>query len=865
MTTESGVTGNLSASPASNKPPASGAPPSTPAQSNAKTASELRAPKHTLNVGEASATVDVSAADISGLGAAHNSHVNITNNNFGQGVPGIAASWEDDLSAVSVVPEPDLPLLDDEVERHVEALHDRRLLLLCHVPHRQDDAVAAMRAVVRRLQQRHPGRPVFASSLNGGLRLESLRRESEWRQDRRNGIIYLYRSADPTAESFFEEIEKVGQLIDQLRRMNTHLVLTVRAPAVAFRDHAQLCGRISIWVFDAPLSQGAESVTPAPPAPPISGTLELAVAMCAALFPALGVTEFVELVDNLAPKSALAAAGLTAARLAPSTAGAASADDNAPQAPAAGTEDKGEADAAAPRGRIPGPASRPRSRHERWWYGERDAVLAELGVQLREPLASEGAEADSAEPGMLFIDTERRAGMASRLYADHPILLSQHLDTLMRLYLSPSASARFRAGYRRHMLRMHAIDAQQLSHEWLLRHFHESLKRSPDYAISRAYAELMLEMPDSLHNEAFIGKFFDGLADGVREQEYELIHTLNEHGALQAEAEAQGAPCHRNFWLRLMADAAVRPAIDHAASRQAITIDLLISLAVRWPSLVVDLLGKVLADCDRLYARWLETAEPVDASRAPVSLARAVFHDLQGFLLHQMPQAWLGLAEAIVDGHAPTPRATQRDANAWQTESQSNEQQRDDKAAQGRRLAYDCFFTFTSVFAQSKPRRLASMLQHALLADGARTRLGRLLTKLLQLAEPPGWREDAEAEDSAQASEAESIDIGSLIWLYKSLALAAMAQEGGTPEQAAAAVAELVAPLRTALRPTQRLALADVTRLAVDFVFAERDKIPLDMRQHDKTEQQRREATRHLQAIQMVQRALRGGAARTTA
>lgn len=849
MATESSVTSNLPTSLASGQLLAASAEPPVPrppdAQSNAEIASKFQVPSRTLNVSEAPAKMDVNAVDISGLGAAHNSHVNITNNNFGHRSPGIATSWEDDLSAVSLVPEPGLQLPSDEIERHLEALHDRHLLLLCHAPHRQDDAVAAMRAVVRRLQERHPGRPVFASSMNGGLQLESLRREGEWRKDRRDGIIYLYRSADPSAQSFFEEIEKVGQLIDQLRRMNTHLVLTVRAPVVAFRDQAQLRGRISMWVFDRPLPQ---SVEPAAQAPAIGGTLELAVTMCAAMFPGLGVAEFVALVDKLTPKSALATAagaGIT-------------------KVPVADTEAGSEAKAVTHRGRIP--RQRPRTRLERWWRGERDALFAELRVQLREPLASEGAEADSAEPGMIFIDAERRASMASRLYADHPILLSQHLDTLMRHHLSPGASARFRAGYRRYLLRMDAIGAQRLTHAWLLRQFRESLQRDPDYAISRAYAELLLEMPDALHGESFSNKFFDGLADSIREQEIELIRTMNEQGTLQAEAEARRAPYHRDFWLRLMTEDAVRPAINRAAFRQAIAIDLLISLSGRWPVAVAGLLGKVLSQCDLSYAGWLKEAALMNAGRAPVSLARAVFHDFQGFLLHQAPQIWLGLAGAIVDGYTLPPRAARSFANAWQTESPCSEQQRDEKVVQGRRLAYDCFFTFTSVFAQPKPRRLPPAMHTALLADGARERLGQLLAKLVQLAEPPGWRDEAEMDDSdTSAGEDESIDIGSLIWLYKSLALAAMAQEGATPEQAATAVAELVAPLRRALHPMQRLALADVTRLAVDIVFIERDKIPLDMHKRERTEQQRRDATRHLQAIQMVQRALRSGTPRAAA
>ena len=291
----------------------------------------------------------VSAHTIQGGGAVHGS-VFITNNHASG--PGLAAAWEDDLISMSrLLPEPGRPVDSEEVERQAAALHDKRLLLISHAPHLDQDALAAMRAVVQVLQKRYPERGIFAGRPAGTLTLRKVS-GAAWREDRRNALVYLNHSADPASRTFFDSIEEVEQLRAQLEQMGAHLVLTVSTSrATVLREKADLARRTALWIFDDPeqaaIADAATLETFATP-------FEVTVALCAALFPGLGVAEFMALVDRLAPDPSLPPA-------AAASVGASAAD-------------------AALRLRRP-----PRNRHERWWRGERDGVLAELGVRLCRP------------------------------------------------------------------------------------------------------------------------------------------------------------------------------------------------------------------------------------------------------------------------------------------------------------------------------------------------------------------------------------------------------------------------------------------------------------------------------------------------
>jgi len=751
---------------------------------------------------------DVTANSINGIGQAFGT-INIhTSDSSRSAAP---TPWEDELSTVVRVPEPGHPVCVDELERQVEALVGRRLLLVRHAPNRRKEAVAAMRAVVHRVARGDPHRPVFNSGAGSPLQLHSLCGMTDWREDRRNAVLYLDRSDDPVALTFFNQIEKVDKLCEKLAAMGSHLVFTVVEPAgTELRDEDELKHRIAMWSFE-----DEQRSAPRELAGIFSGLFEVKLAVCASLFPGLSVNEFISIANTLAPPP-----------------------EASPPAVAATGEETGRRKDDRP---IPAPAV-PLTRHERWSKGERDAVLAELGIELCSTPHGDGAEARTSEPGMFFADPVLRAEMPSWLNSRYPILVSQQLDTLTRHYLSLAASHRFCMGYRRLVLRMDTVGAQRLTTEWLLRHFMASLDGDPRVLLAQRFSELFAELPERADGDPLVAAFIDGIAGRLQEWEVSLIKQLEREGVLALAGEQSLAPTTELFWSTLLDQPAARSAIEPILHRQATVIDLLLSLAIRAHVDVARALARALEDCNAAHETWTRDAGLVDEGQPFVSLARAVFCSMQGRVLGQSPDQWLALVDAIGRTDAPTADT-------------SSDVDRVRCVRTGRWLAWDCVHAFASMFDESTGALKSVVLRAALLNNDRPRVIGQTLAILLRMTAPPHWLD----QDGKRQPEGPFVAVRFALWLFQSLVGVAMTHEGFDAAQAASAIAHFVGPWRDALQPLQRLEVMEVGSRGLDAAFVIRDSLQPSGAQHNRLPAARREHTLRIQALQSVLRALRQG------
>lgn len=230
--------------------------------------------------------------------------------------------------------------------------------------------------------------------------------------------------------------------------------------------------------------------------------LENTARFCAALFPGLGVEEFVRLVDRLLPRPPTALTSL---------------------------------------GPAPAPAadSRPSSL-TRWRMGERDALLNELGIAFR---ANEPYDGVSATFGYHLKTDGERPGPED-FHAHTPALLIENQPALTDIYLAAQASPQFQQGYRRYLLHMHKSGLWRLEARWLAARYREGrpeaywhverlaslLRQAFDYGgeeIVRAMlAELVSEIVGSEQ------RFLEQLGDRLSE---ELWHAAIQSGAEPSE------------------------------------------------------------------------------------------------------------------------------------------------------------------------------------------------------------------------------------------------------------------------------------------------------------------------------------------
>lgn len=711
------------------------------------------------------ATVEVSAASIRGA-------ANVQGNQFinfygreGQEGSHPAPPWEDELHEVRRLPEPAHALDKEEAEHRTQALRASRLLLLRHSPSRQQDAEAGMQGVLHALRQREPERKAFAGSDDAEIQLRKLARGG-WREDRRGSVIYLYRSGDPAVLNFFNNIEQVDALCARLAEMDCYLLLTVSTTGTAtLKCEHELGKHIGLWSFESDRQADSDQFGQI-----LAGRFELTLASCAALFPGLGAGEFTSLVKLL----------------------------TAPAATQAGT--------------APPSAAAPPTRQERWRVGERDLVLAELGLRMQMPPQAEDTS-EAAHAGIFFADAARRAEIPTWLYERHPFLLSEQLEALTAHYLTPQASRRFGIGYRRFVQQLDTIGVRPLSAAWLIRQAQAALDGAAPFMVMQRVVDLVSSLPEQHNKEQLICDLLGGVASMIVLEESHLQEQLQERGLHAAPGE-EAISDPFGFWRGLHDMQAARKLIERAAQRQAILIALFMDVPLGTPETVAKTLGDAVSECDAGHRQWLRAAGLERPRQPSRSLAGMTCRDYRSLLLRHDPPQWLALAAGVAQvRHLPVQ--TRR----W--------------------LAWDCLYSLAASLEDLPDSLWPAAVYDALIGNDSGRRIGQVLAPLLLSTQPrPGV--------------ALVVDAESTLWIYQLLMLATMMHEPGDPACAGQVAAALIGPLHEAFGAAWRMALVDLAGTMLDR--------EMDTRDCAANRGKRNLATQRIKSLQLVVRMLRSRA-----
>ena len=517
---------------------------------------------------------------------------------------GIAGDWQDDL--IEAVPMPGTVPGDERAafEAQLAVLPVRRLLLIRHAPTAAAEARATgiLRAVVSELLQREPQRCAISSKFDRPFAPQSLSHTPQWRPERRRSVIYLFRSDDPDSLAFFSrQIEPVRHLWRTLIENDSYLVLTVAMPdATPLREEALLRDEIAVWQL-----RDTQVEVPLEAPVTVADCFDAIVTAVAALFPGLGFREYAELVERLAPPL----------RVWP--------------------RDDGSA----------------RSRHERWYAGERDAVRAELHVVLRAPHMLEDVATDDAgaEPGMYLDTPERRVGMPEWLYERQLSVLDEIAGAVADVYFSASASPRLCVGYRRLVLRLDALGVRRLESQWVLASLESSLGTQDLYRRLVRAGELLTEAGNgsSLRGSGAIR--IDEFARLLQVGESRLIDALRVAGALKTLAENGSAPYAAVFWAKVRALAGCESAYFSARYD---AFDVILYLLAQHQRSSAETIGALVDAVERSNGTHLTWASAAGLAsrrkRPPVSAARMAMRDALKTLLRNGSERWLEHAETVI-------------------------------------------------------------------------------------------------------------------------------------------------------------------------------------------------------------------------
>ena len=762
--------------------------------------------------GPAAWHAEVNAGRIHGAGNVTGTQIN----NFGIDARlAMPDAWQDDL--IEVAP-PDSGQGGDcpDIDVHVDALLRSHLLLVRHAPTlgAEAQARAAVRAAVQSLQVRLPGRQAFCSKFDRPFPPQNLCHTARWREDRQNAVIYLFRSDDPASLSFFNaNVEPVRDLCRKLKQMNCYLLLSVAMPmGMTLREQGALADLIALWpIDDAQPDAGADLASAT------GSTFDATLSVCAALFSGLGPDEFVSLVDALLP--------VAQARTWP--------------APEAGSGDS--PGGTAPVAAAPAPAL---PRQERWRQGDRDSVLAELGIALQPPPLGNDGAAGLAEPGLFFSDPVVQMAMPSWLYARFPLLLADYVEILTNHYFSTAASPRFCVGYRRLCLRLDAVGARRLTLEWLTRCLRDGLEGEFAQLRAQRFAELLAEISNNGDGQQLTVHAIAAIAALLPEYESGLIAHLRALGVLSDLAARRITPYTAGFWETLSERHDCQAVLERAARRQMIVIDLLQALAAREPSTVAEAMASALQQSTALHAGWLDSARLL-RPRLPVqSLARAMFRDRQIHLQQQSADRWLAFAGALAECCAKPVHSASHDGSGADAAA-------GDTAPTSRRrwLSRDCIVALASTYDETAEAPWPAATHRALIGlEPARHRFAEVLSSLLWANALPA----AEDGDFSPARDAVGIDIDTIVWIYHSLAVSVVAHEAGDIDRLSVIVTDLLRPWHRRLRAPQRARFSELARDLLQAKINARDSV-------DEGTPAKRRAQRSVKAVQVLMRSSRPG------
>lgn len=715
-------------------------------------------------------------------------------------------AWQDDLIEVALPPSAQ-DGCDPELEHHVEALLRTHVLLVRHTPTPGAEAQArtVVRAAVHALQGRQPGRQAFSSKFDRPFPPQNLCHTARWREDRQNAVFYLFRSDDPASLSFFNaNVEPVRHLCSRLRQMNCYLVLTVAIPPrTSLREQGALAELIALWSIDDGQHHATADFVSA-----TGSNFDATLGLCAALLPGLASDEFVALVDVLLP-----AVGPPAQTTAP-----AAVVDSLQTAPPPEL-----------------------SREQRWRQGDRDRVLAELGIALQPPPSGNDVAAGASESGLFFSDPVFQLGMPVWLYSKFPLLLATQVDALTRHYFSAAASPRYCMGYRRLLLRLDAVGARRLELSWLMARLREALSGGLAQLGAQRFAELLIEIGNNGDGQQLMARCITAIAALLPEYESDLAVQLADAGLLHELAARRLTPYSPRFWEKVGERPDGEALLEQTTWRQLIVVDLLQALAAREPAPVAAAVAAALQQSTTVHAGWLTLMQLLRQRLPALSLSRAIFRERQVYCLQHSADRWLDFTQALAlvcSGSTAIPGAEAAHA--------------DDQTAPAsprRWLSRDCIVALVSSYDDAAAAPWPIAVHQALIGrESSRRRFAGMLAELLRANALPADDDG----DFSTARDAVVIDIETIVWLYHRCAVSAVAHETGENDQLAAIVADVLRPWYQPLRALQRARVGELSRDLLQAAIDARDALADDVPARSRVV-----ASRAVRASQVLVRALR--------
>lgn len=712
-----------------------------------------------------------------------------------------APTFEDDLLLINDPPRPRTDIADEAIDKYSNVLLDHRLVVISHTPGGAADALSSMLSVVYNIRQRDPVKQFATSGFDRLFPLHSFYEVSEWKNKLRGAVIYLNRSSDVAATTFFADPNKRGFLKQRLEEVDVRLIATVAVERTASRSYFN--DDPGNWIIRTP-----EAVVPPEVSTRYSEPFEAAAVATAALFPGLGAQEFAALVHMLTPDRALR--------------------NQVPQAPANPDGNKTN---------VPAPVTR--TREERWLEGEHDTVLAELGVAFR-TITDEPSSGSGFAPGGLVLEDEtQRAEMPGWVLRRFPLLLTQHLDELAARYFSAEASNRFRMGFLNLLARLEAHGFWQMEPEWLLPRFLASVTEDRAEDCARHLSTLLARSLDGRNGDRLVEKVTDRLVDALLHEEQKLFLSIPpEHLASAFESATDPSSEEdpmETFWSDLLKLQGSPTSVFAAAIGLLLpVVNLLVELSRYRPALVRAAVQRLFAEDALRGTTWPQLKWPPPYSSTHARFSRLGFQGILSNRILQQPSHWAAFAETMAGESSGEPGKAAPTAKTSRAMRVTNSDE-DEKRARLilSFLAMDCVIALDRLLTHFDPGPLPEAVYEALLAEGQRSRTGRLLADLIRGCDGFG--------------------AGFIVVFYRTLTTSLLSRKDAVESSVFAAMFELISPLRTQLAGSKRLEIARTAREHQERFAARRDYFRLA-----KQEEPLRTAVRRIAAMRIVIRAWSG-------
>lgn len=604
-----------------------------------------------------------------------------------------ADTFDQDLREVDEPPRPAQPLPFDAqlVRHHAGTLRERHLLVIEHRPAQQQQAEAALHAVLWALREAAPGRKLLSSGFDGTFALNGLYKKSEWPEHVRGAVIFLYRSADDSAGQFFRSATKTSMLCKQLKSMDSQLLVVVGAVP---QQRAPSGGGMPecTWVIESQADASAEPFE----MPPMQEPFDALPMACASWFPGLGVKEFRQLVDDMAVE-------LAEPTPVPQTA--------VPGGPAGPV--------------VPSPPPAP-ARLRRWREGDVDRVLDELGISFLQPAEAATAVGRVGEAGYHLRDAAQRASAPDWTLRRHPALLVQHLDRWAQRYFAADASTRYRSGLLNLLFRLDSAQVHRLSAGGLAAWFHAGAAGHADGP--RLLVDLFGALLDRNEGEFIVRQACRELVLQAQQVERAALTGLPEEmvhlacvAALAEPAEDNLGERSRRFWWRAADAPEGRERLAPAFTVESSVVRTLLLLCRHQPGIAVEALRQLIELPPLSFTA--AGGDPLEVEH----LARVAWRDELESALSTTPLAWLACAEELVRLLSPASRPGPAVAA----------------------LATDALVVLVKRLLESEDGTLSATVFEMLMGDAHRERAGRVVAGLLLSQLEPASDEPAQTDNGA--------------------------------------------------------------------------------------------------------------------